>query len=394
MAVGPIIQGFTYQTLIFWIKSCKLLIPKENIKEVSFEANDKRSFDDVKVEYETEIDGDSNTPKIKFDYFQVKFHTHPKLITMDNLIDPAFVNASKHSILQRLKKAVASQKENNSRFYFLSPSVINPEDRLYKLVNTNGQFNLEKLFEGKTKTSQMFQLRDCLKQHLKVGDEELKVIFKAFRLVSIKNYDQTYDHFNDSLSAAGLKRLDTTQRQNPYESIYNNLLRKGQNTFTRESLKKIMTEENLIENKNSSKSRDRLQYEVLLDHIKRERIIDIIKDATGYGNNPSLYIIETNDKKDLINFVDQESQKGLQDFDEKQSYYIYEGLINEIKEFTGYLWAYRPNGQSGELRLRCDINKREDPDIYSEATQRAHEHYKAIDQAYDKLSDYYENNLH
>lgn len=392
MAVGPIIQGFTYQTLIFWIKACKLLIPKENIKEVSFEANDKRSFDDVKVEYEKEIDGDVNSPKVKFDYFQVKFHTHPKLITMDNLTDPAFVNASKYSILQRLKEAVVSQRENNSRFYFLSPSGIDPKDILKDLVNTNGEFNLGKLFEGKTKTSKMFQLRDRLKQHLKVDDEELMAIFKAFRLVSIQNYDQTYDRFNDSLSAAGLKRLDTAQRQNPYESIYNNLLKKGQNTFTRESLKRIMTEENLIENRHRSKSQDRMQYEALLDRIKRERIIDIIKDATGYGNNASLYKINTNDKEDLTNFVCQEIQKGLQDFDEKESFNIYERLIAMIKEFTDYLWAYYPNNRSGELELRFDI-KREDRDIYYEATQRAHEHYGAIDLAYDKLFYYYDNNL-
>lgn len=392
MAVSPIIQGFTYQTLIFWIKACKLLIPKENIKEVSFESNDKRSFDDVKVEYKTEIDGDRNTPKVKFDYFQVKFHTHPKLITMNNLFEPDFVNASKYSILQRLKEAVVSQRENNSRFYFLSPSVINPDDILHKLVNTNGQFDLVKLFEGKTKKSQFFQLRDRLKQHLKIDDEELEAIFKAFRLVSIQNYNQTYANFNDSLSAAGLKRLDTSQRKNPYESIYNNLLSKGQNTFTRESLKQIMTEENLIENLNSPKSRDRMQYEALLDRIKREQIIDIIKDATGCGNNASLYTIKTNDKENLINFVCQESQKGLQDFDEKQSYDIYEELIDSIKVFTGYFWAYHLNNRTSELELRFDI-KREYRDIYYEATQRAHEHYDDIEKTYDKLLYYYNNNL-
>lgn len=217
------------------------------IKSVTFETNDNKSFDDVKVEYDPEISGEENTPNVKYDYYQVKFHVllSPHF-TLQDLMDPKFTGATKYSILQKLKTAVLDDY-GDSRYHLLSSWDIKPDDVLGKLIDANGAFIIDKLFDDR-KRSKMARARTELMDHLDLSDEEdLKKILKSFRLKRAKDYNLTYEEFNVRLKAAKLKTIDKSQLINPYSTLYDSLLSRNQKEFTKDVLIRILLKNNLFD---------------------------------------------------------------------------------------------------------------------------------------------------
>jgi len=229
------------------MEASKIFDPNNKIKSVTFETNDNRSFDDVKVEYDPEISGDENIPIVKNDYYQVKFHTIlSPLFTLQDLMDPKFTGATKYSILQKLKMAVLKDSEN-SRYHLLSSWDINPDDVLGELIDAKGDVIINKLFEG-TKRSKMGKVRTKLINHLQLSDkEELKKILKSFRIKRAKDYNLTYEEFNIYLKAAKLKTIDKSQLINPYSALYDSLLSRNQKEFKKDLLQRVLLQNNLFE---------------------------------------------------------------------------------------------------------------------------------------------------
>lgn len=122
-----------------------------NIKEIGYEYGEVKSFDDIVIYYSNEQR--FRDTYIDADYFQIKFHMkQSEEFTMDNLLDPAFINAKKNSFLQNVVNAYRNEKIDFSRSRFTMYSVwrIKSGDILNKLIsNVDKTFDLNKLQEGK-----------------------------------------------------------------------------------------------------------------------------------------------------------------------------------------------------------------------------------------------------
>lgn len=248
-AVSSRIKGDDYQAYIFWINACRLFREHTKVEKIAYEFDQVKSIDDVAVFYKQPY-LDEHGDNLNADYYQVKFHvTQGGSLSWQDLLDPKAINASAVSFLQRLHLA---QKEvapdgKGSRFYFVTPWHIHPDNELSELVsNSGGEIRWDKLAMGGER-SKMGKIRKAMKEHLSiVTDEELQVVLRPLRILHSKeNTEQLKKTLNLNLCLAGLKPIDEGAIINPYVELIKGLLTRGRNEFTKDDLMKICKEEEL-----------------------------------------------------------------------------------------------------------------------------------------------------
>lgn len=241
-------MGFDYQALIFWNHICRLFEARTKVERVGYELDEVKSFDDIVVSYHTPVPDGIGGYTTK-DYYQVKFHVDQDgSITFAALTDPAFIGATKYSLLQKLQKALSQCIDGNScRFYLVTPWAIHPDDLLRKLVsNDRGAINLSRLYEGLTDRSEMGVVRAIWRTHLEIQDDDLRHVIRPLRIHSnFMNIEQLENSLNINLIHAGFKPFDETKAGRPYEDLTRRLHRMELNNFTREAIQRIATEEGL-----------------------------------------------------------------------------------------------------------------------------------------------------
>jgi len=244
-------QGDDYQALFFWIRASKLFHPDDShVCRVAFEAGPK-AFDDVVVWYSpprTDWDG----RVFSTEYHQVKFHlTDDGVFTWQSLMDPAFINAKRSSILVRLSEAVAALGETSAdaRFYLHAPWAIERGDPLKELVrlDRDGAIDTAALKEGRTKLSRMGKVRSGWMEHLALSDEsELIELVRVLRIKpATPDLQDLRQQLNSELLAAGLTPVDLAKRTHPYPDLIRRLRAEGRSEFDSGSLRMICEAEGL-----------------------------------------------------------------------------------------------------------------------------------------------------
>ena len=197
-AVAARNYGDIYQAMVFW-KYAVQMLGISDIKEIGYEYGEVKSFDDIVIYYSNEQRFRDTC--IDADYFQIKFHMkQSEEFTMDNLLDPAFINAKKNSFLQNVVNAYRNEKIDFSRSRFTMYSVwrIKSGDILNKLIsNVDKTFDLNKLQEGKTSNSEMGALRQRLCEELSVTENEL---LNILRQVRIKDGQECFNDLKEQLN--------------------------------------------------------------------------------------------------------------------------------------------------------------------------------------------------
>lgn len=248
--INAIIQGLDYQALFFWVYALDMFYPYTGVEKVAYEA-DVKSFDDVVVYYKEDkpfLDCRGNL--INIDYFQVKFHvTGNGAFTWENLMDPAFINATKISIMERLRDAqeIYANEELQRRFYLVSPWPIHPDDNLSRIVsNSEGEILVDKLFDGGIRST-MTLMRNEMIDHLGFSnDDELKECLIPFRIWnSCWNTQKIVEIINIKLSALGFKPIENDSIINPYVDLIRQWSRRGISEFTRNFIIEECTREKL-----------------------------------------------------------------------------------------------------------------------------------------------------
>ncbi len=190
--------GDIYQAMVFW-KYAIQTFGNSDIEKIGYEYGKVKSFDDIVICYKKEQR--FRDAYIDTDYIQVKYHVKQSdEITMDNLLDPAFINAKTNSFLQNVVNAYKNEKIDFSRSRFTMYSVwrISPGDILNKLIsNENKTFDLNELQKGKTVNSKMGRLRKRLCESLSVSESELIDILKQVR---IKDGQESMENLKEILS--------------------------------------------------------------------------------------------------------------------------------------------------------------------------------------------------
>lgn len=238
-AVGARLKGDNYQALFFWLKACEIFDEDSNIERIVYESSEVKSLDDVIIYYKKPfLDETSNM--IDKDFFQVKFHVIQNgTINWQDLIDPSFINASKHSFFKRVYDAQGQydKEEYGSRFNLITPWNINPNNELSHIIsNTGGEIRWDKLDIG-NKRGKMWKIRNTWREHLDLKDDsELKKFLSPIRIKDrFHTLDELKNLLNIKLKSRGLKTINDFGL-NPYTDLLGNLLLKNATDFDKESL--------------------------------------------------------------------------------------------------------------------------------------------------------------
>lgn len=235
-------HGDEYQALIFWINACRLFHRESRcVIRVGYEIGPK-GFDDVVVWYSPPIRDWDGSP-VATEYHQVKFHsTDEGAFSWAALMEPAFINATSHSILNRLSEAATALGEAaaQSRFYLHAPWAIEPDDPLGTLIRLDrgGSLNMAALKEGNTNRSRMGKVRLGWMKHLGLSDEAGLV--SLLRLLKIRartpDLHALRQQLTSELLAAGLAPVDLARRTNPYPGLIQRLREEGRTEFDERDL--------------------------------------------------------------------------------------------------------------------------------------------------------------
>ena len=237
--------GDIYQAMVFW-KYAIQMFDTSDIREIGYEYGKVKSFDDIVIYYSNEQR--FRDTHIDVDYFQIKFHMkQSEEFTIENLLDPAFINAKKNSFLQNVVNAYRNEKIDFSRSRFTMYSVwrIKSEDVLNKLIsNVDKTFDLNKLQEGKTPNSEMGSLRQKLCGKLSVAENEL---LKILRQVRIKDGQECFDDLKEQLnrefSHQNLRPWSDNRDTLPYCDLVHAWNRSGINVVKKDDIKKSFVRE-------------------------------------------------------------------------------------------------------------------------------------------------------
>lgn len=246
-AVGARDYGDIYQAMVFW-KYVIQMFSNSDIKEIGYEYDKVKSFDDIVVLYQNEQR--FRDTYIGTDYIQVKFHIkQTNEFTMDNLLDPTFINAKKNSFLQNVVNAYRNSEIDfsKSRFTIYSPWRIKSGDILNKLVNNiDKTFDLDELKKGKTDNSEMGALRKKLCDKLSVTESELMEIL---RQICIKDGQESFTDLKELLSVQfshyGLQPWSNSKDTLPYCDLVRAWNRSGINVVNFDSIKNYCKKEGL-----------------------------------------------------------------------------------------------------------------------------------------------------
>jgi hypothetical protein len=242
-------KGHDYQARWFWIQACRMFDERTKVVAVEYESKKPDAFDDVAVYYNDQMT-DGGYP-LHAEFYQVKFHVRGDgCVTFENFTDPKFINATKYSILERLKAAQEKHapEGRGALFYFFTVWPIDPRDALHKVLSyTDGSIVWEKLIEGKTEDSATGKMRIRWREHLGLKtDEELRVVLQPLRIETGFSLRQLGSTLNDKLTIAGFRRVDEDKRIHPYDDLTRKLLYERRTRFTAPELEQVCKDEGLF----------------------------------------------------------------------------------------------------------------------------------------------------
>ncbi|NLI54093.1 MAG: hypothetical protein GX417_07170 [Clostridiales bacterium] len=96
-------------------------------------------------------------------------------------MDPTFIGSKAKSILNRLKEICTkyNRESDIAWFFFISSYLADPKDVFAELLSTKeGEFRLEKLFDGTTSKSKMGIIREALIRHMQFESSQ-ELVLKA-----------------------------------------------------------------------------------------------------------------------------------------------------------------------------------------------------------------------
>lgn len=235
-------QGFDYQARVFWIQASRLFMPGTQVVTVGFEVDHARGFDDVSVVYDGAVD--EHFAPLRSDHYSVKFHVDQSAgITYEALTDPAFINATSESFLQKLHRVQRAYAPDGTgaRFYLVSPWRPVPGDALGDLFDTaTGGLRIDKLF-GDRKKRLFREVRRTWAMDLNLEDEEeLRVILRPLRFQTAHATlaDLTATMSRD-LREAGFRPIEEPADVSLYDDLPYKLVGAKRREFGRDELERL-----------------------------------------------------------------------------------------------------------------------------------------------------------
>lgn len=247
-ALTPRQDGDRFQARLFWLSAARLLIPDSPVARVGFEQGPK-AYDDVWVQYEPgRGQRDAYGEPLVREHVQAKWHSSPSTYGYRDLIDPGFVNANRHSLLERAALAQASlTAEQGLRFKLVTNWPIDPKDPLAPLVsNRSGGLRLDR-FQAGGKRSAVGKLRALWAKHLGLDEAAL---FHLARSLGFGLTHATLDGLRAELDPifhmAGLRRVPPAESGFVYDDLAFQWMSQGRLEHDRASFRDLCSGEGLL----------------------------------------------------------------------------------------------------------------------------------------------------
>lgn len=245
--VGARTQGDVYQGLFFWRQAASLLRPDSMVERVELEHDKADGVDDVAVFYR-DPGVNAGGWMASADYFQLKYHVDNRdCYSSTALIDPSFIKA-KSSLLQRFYTAYKRLENRHTgfRLHLASNWRWKEDDKLASLLREYDGELPRRFFEDGHQ-GDFGKIREQWRDHLGLESDVFVRFARTLRF--------QLDHFGRrdfkafvyaSLQAAGLQTPRADHAACPYESLVQQFLMDGPNSFDRESLHEICRREGLL----------------------------------------------------------------------------------------------------------------------------------------------------
>lgn len=244
-------HGDDFQARLFWLRAALLLDPHSNVTKVAYETGPK-SFDDILVEYDLKTaPQDHEGRPILRRHIQSKWHTTAGVFGHADLIDPAFINAERYSLLQRAHLAQADHAPDGTgcRFELVTNWRIKADDPLLELVRKESDaLDLARLFEGKTDRGRMGKVRKLWCEHLRVDHSGLALVARTLAVAEApESLASLRERLDDRFAAVGMKRVPAGEAGFFYDDLAAKLLAQGRVEFDRDGFRKMAEREGLID---------------------------------------------------------------------------------------------------------------------------------------------------
>ena len=239
-----------FQARIFWLKAAHLLDDEGSIVRVGFESGPK-GFDDVWVEYEPDrAPQDQFGNSLHVERMQCKWHATPGTFNHEDLVRPEYINATTTSFLERaLETFRADQAERlSTRLSLVTNHCAAQDDPLYSLIRMKSfTLDLDKLFKGKTVRSATGKLRKLWCQHLKIDDDELRVLCAALSFnLTRDSLDMQRVLLDDACRVNGLVRPSPNASSTIYDSNIFEWVGQRRMIFDRKTFREKCEQEGLL----------------------------------------------------------------------------------------------------------------------------------------------------
>lgn len=242
-------EGDIFQARMFWLKAARMLAPDCPIIKVGFEQGPK-SFDDIWVEYDPArcLQDQEGRPLLR-EHIQCKWHVTPDTYGYAHLLDPEFINAEKHSFLQKARQAQVDHAPDGigSRFRLLTNwRVADPLRKL--IIQRSSTLSIDRLFATKTARSETGKIRKDWCDHLGIDEEELRVFARTLALSeAVDSLESVQEMLNDLFRGVGLQCVYGDQLVFPYDELVFNWMAQGRQEFDRASLREACAKEGLLQ---------------------------------------------------------------------------------------------------------------------------------------------------
>lgn len=254
--VGARTEGDVFQGLFFWRQAADLLRPVSMVERVVLEHDAADGVDDVAVFYRAP-GVNAGGWMVSADYYQLKYHVDNRnSYSSDALIAPASINA-KSSLLQRFHSAYTNLASEHAyfRLHLASNWRWKDDDKLAQLLREYDGELPRKFFDDSPR-GDLGKVREKWRIHLGLEDDDFRAFAKTLRF--------QLDHFGrrdfkayvyTTMEVVGLKTPSAERAACPYESLIQQFLMNGPNSFDGASFRELCEREGLLINGSSGHPR-------------------------------------------------------------------------------------------------------------------------------------------
>jgi len=237
-----------FQGMFFWLHAAMLLRPSAKVVRVVLENDQAAGVDDISVHYAAPgINAGGRT--CAADYFQVKYHVDQSSeYASDSFCDPAFIGATR-SLLQRFYDARSrlGSADGWHRLSLVSNWQWASSDKLKPLLRQSEEGALPDRFFSEGLRSNLGKIRNAWREHLELSETAFEDFARRLRLrVDYLSRPELKEMLNERLINVGMREIPVDKTQNIYDSLTQQLIMNGTNSFDPDTFRAMCEREGLL----------------------------------------------------------------------------------------------------------------------------------------------------